>query len=78
MAGEGVFMKVVSCRWGLDSFTATLLEMGEAFGEGVMMAEESSDLVDSRFAAAGLGGVIFLKPLEVYPEKNKNKKIIVK
>ena len=73
-------MKVVSCRWGLDSFTATLLEMGEAFGEGVIMAEESSDLVDSRFAAAGLGGVIFLKPLEVYPEKNKNKnkKIIVK
>ena len=55
-------MKVVSWRCGLDSFTATLLEIGEALGEGVMIAEESSDLVDS---IIGLGGVIFLNPFEV-------------
>ena len=62
--------KVVSCRRGLEAFMANLLGMGEAFGEGVRIEEESSDLVDSIGEILGLagGGVIFLKPFAVNPE----------
>ena len=62
--------KVVSCRRGLEALMASLLGMGEAFGEGVRIEEESSDLVDSIGEILGLagGGVIFLKPFAVNPE----------
>ena len=66
-AGDGVSMKVVSCNWGLLSLTATLLEIGDARGEGVIIAGESPD--DSGSAGEGVGGIIFLNPLEVKPER---------
>ena len=69
LAGEGVFMNVVSCSCGLRSLTAILLEIGEARGEGVMTAGESPGYSDE--VETGDGGVIFLNPLDVKPEKIK-------
>ena len=43
LAGDRVSMNMVSCNWGLLSLTAILLEIGDARGEGVMMAGESLD-----------------------------------